>query len=247
MSLMHKVGILLHVYNLGCQDWEQLVWGIPEQDKLGTGAKLLECLLDEPAENEVIAMVYDGPSSKDGLSEGEYTRRFLLDKFDELKAFPRFRHRLQGTSSSARDVLRQRVERIILGDSIRSTLDEIKLGGRDFHARGIDKVIHIAAASHAPRCIQLQLVAREHGWIPANQHWSTVASDLAFAGMTAEDVFIAEPPHRADDPLIGFEPTLPQILKPFFYGLTPRQQQDFLRLAAGAMSTVQQAGARKTR
>ena len=232
-----KTGILLHVYNLGCKDWEELVWGVPAKDKLGVGAKLFECLLDEPVDREVTIIIYDGPSHRDGMSEGAYTRQFLLSKFQELSEFPRFKRRLANASPEQLRVLRERAGHIVLGVPIRNTMDEIKNGAMDFRAAGINRIIHVAAASHAPRCIQLQLVARERSWVPAGQQWYTVASDLAFAGTTAEDVFVAEPPHRADDPLLGTAHTLPQILKPF-YKLPVEQQLVFLQKADAAMSAV---------
>lgn len=230
-----KVGFLLHVYNLGCKDWEELVWGIPAQDKLGTGAKLFECLLDEPAANEVTAIIYDGPSSKDGVAEGEYTRRFLVKNLANMAEFPRFKRRLLAMPPSNKALLERRARAVTLGAPIQNTLDEIKNGARDFHMRGIDKIVHIAAASHSPRCIQLQLVAREHGWIPPGQRWFTVGSDLAFAGTTAEDVFIAEPPHRADDPLLKLHPDLAKLLKPF-YSLPFSGQKRFLLETAKIMA-----------
>ncbi len=232
---MQKVGYLLHVYNLGCKDWEELVWGVPVKNKLGAGAKLLECLLHEPNDHDVTVILYNGPSVKDGVREGEYTKQFLLTKLKNLTEFSRFGQLPQ----SSLKLLQERAERIIVGKDIRNTLDEIHFAANAFQAESIDRITHIAAASHAPRCIQLQLVARERGWVPVEQQWSTVASDLAFSGTTAADVIVAEPPHRADDPLLGFAPTLPQVLAPF-YKLSAAQQQKFLRLSEVAMHEAEE-------
>lgn len=234
---MSRTGFLLHVYHLQSRDWESLVWGDPGTDKAGTGTKLFECLLDEPIENEVVTVVYSGPSSRDGLTEGAYTKQFLLAHLDELTAFSRFKRRLNVMKPADFDIFKQRVGNIIVGEPIDNTLAEVECAARLFDDIRADRVIHIAAASHAPRCIQIQAEAREAGLIPTNQPWFTVASDISFAGRTPADTMVLEPPHRADDPLLDEQMTLPQVLRPF-YALPPQQRVQFLRKAAHAMSEL---------
>jgi len=226
------VGLLLHVYNLLAEDWEYIVWGDPSQDAAGVGPKLFECILAELPTSEVRVILYDGPSSKDELSEGHYTKKFLLHKLDVLEHFPRFRKLFADTPADQYQVFKRAVHDIVVGEPISNTMDEIRRAAHDF--ADCDKIIHIAAASHAPRCILYQAQAREAGLIPVSQHWYTVASDTCFAGTHADDVKVIEPPHRADDPLLGLEPTLPQILRPL-YKLPAEQQRRFVRLAAEAM------------
>lgn len=226
-----KTGILLHVYNLLAADWEYIVWGDPARDALGAGTKLFECMLAELPPNDVTAILYDGPSHKDGLSEGEYTKRFLLGRLDQLEQFPRFRKQFASMSDDTYRAFRQAAEAMRIGAPIANTVDEVRRAARDFADLGAEKVIHIAAASHAPRCIQVQAAVREEGLILPEQHWYTVASDTAFAGAQAADTAVAEPPHRADDPLLGFRLTMPQIVKSF-YALPGDAQKVFLRVAA---------------
>ena len=236
---MSKVGVLLHVYHLQSRDWERLVWGEPELDQAGTGAKLFEFLLDESPQHEVMTVVYSGPSVRDGLGEGAYTKQFLLSKLDKLGEFPRFRRRLEHMSDQDLAAFRARVEAILLGETIANTLAEVASAAKLFEAGRMDRVVHIAAASHAPRCILIQADARQKGLIPLAQPWLTLASDISFAGRDAADTLVLEPPHRADDPLLDFAPTLPQVLKPYSYTLSPEQKKRFINDVQTAMRKAQ--------
>ena len=242
---MSKVGVLLHVYHLQSRDWERLVWGKPERDQAGTGAKLFEFLMDEPAEHEVMTVVYSGPSERDGLSEGAYTKQFLLSKLDKLGEFPRFRRRLEHLSKQDLAVFQARVEGILLGETIENTLAEVASAAKLFEAGRMDKVVHIAAASHAPRCILIQADARQKGLIPTAQPWLTIASDISFSGRNVDDTLVLEPPHRADDPLLDFAPTLSQVLKPYSYSLSPESKKGFIMDAQAAMLKAQGNGPRR--
>jgi len=222
-----KTGILLHVYNLYSEDWERLVWGDPESDELGVGATLFEYLLTEPAETSMYTILYNGPSSKQGLSEGEYTLRYLRDKQDHITDFPKLRSLYNVASPKQRAIFAERVAAIRVGEPIADTYDEIYRAAVHFQRLGVTRVAHIAAATHAPRCIQLQTKVREDGFIPADQLWCTVASDRSFAGRKASDVVVVEPPHRADDPLLHYTPTLASLVRQYF-GLTPKAKKQFI-------------------
>jgi hypothetical protein len=224
---MNTIGILLHVYHLYSEDWERLVWGDTQQGELGVGATLFEYLLTEPANVQVHTILYNGPSSKAGVSEGEYTLRFLQDKQHHLVEFPRLKHIYDAISPRQRALFAERVAQIQLGESIADTYDEIHHAAAYFHERGVARVAHIAAATHAPRCIQLQSKVREDGFISPDQLWCTIASDRPFAGRTASDVAVVEPPHRADDPLLHYRPTFASLVRRY-YGLTPAGKKQLM-------------------
>ncbi len=238
-----KTGILLHVYHLGSRDWERLVWGDPARDMLGTGAKLIEYLLTYPDEDTAIVF-YSGPSTRGNLSEGAYTKQFLLANLTELSAFPRFQNKLKQPSYPARTGLGQRLENIVLGEEIQNTEQEIVRAAAYFQDLQVEHIVHIAAASHAPRCIQLQASARERGAIPPVQQWFTMASDVGFAGHQASDTVVIEPPHRADDPLLAVQPTLAGTIKPFF-SLPFSGQSAFIVQAAAAMKRIRNSAEKR--
>lgn len=227
MAAMSKMGVLLHVYNLYSEDWERLVWGDPGRDELGVGAKLFEYLLTEPADVLVYTIIYNGPSSKLGMTEGEYTLQFLRDKQHAVADFPKLKSLYDRASSKQREAFAKRVAEIRVGEPIADTYDEIHHAAAYFQALGVKQIVHIAAATHAPRCIQLQTKVREDGFIPPEQLWSTIASDRPFAGRRANDVVVVEPPHRADDPLLHYSPTLASLVRRY-YGLTPAGKKQFI-------------------
>jgi hypothetical protein len=213
---MDQTGILIHVYHLEAKGWENLVWGDPEYDKLGTLPKLVELLLRESAsEPATTILIYSGPSEKDGLTEGAYTKRYLLEHFEDLWNFPSLNPRLTKLSSDEVEGLRKRLEGIVVGPVIRNTREEVQHAAIEFQKRGINKVTQLAAASHAPRCVQSQLIIRNEGFISSDQIWSVVTSDTYFEGTTAEDLLILEPPHRGDDPMAKMNPSAPQVLKAY--------------------------------
>ena len=234
---MDKIGILLHVYNLDASGWERLVWGDPAANMLGTGTKFLECLMHIPPDRPVSSIIYSGPSTRDSMSEGAHTKRFLLEHFGQLRQFPRFSKRLDELGEEGQKLLRQRLGDLVLGPTIANTFAEIEHAASHFERKGITEVWHVAAASHAPRCMQSQAIIRHKGIIPLTQRWLTITSDIAFGGSDPSDVIVIEPPHRADDPLLGFSPTLSEVLKPFFL-LSTEQKKEFIRRSAQAMRDI---------
>lgn len=231
-------GYLLHVYHLGSKDWERLVWGDPNRDELGAAAKLCECLLSEPADVPVACIIYSGPSHRDGLGEGAYTKKFLIDRLAQLSSFPRLQKKLARLTEQEYNVFRGRIEAIVLGEDLANTLEEVQRAALYFKRQGAERVVHVAAASHAPRCIQVQTIVRHQGLIPLDQQWYTVASDISFEGTVPSDVVVIEPSHRGDDPLLEFEPQLSRAIKPYF-ALSTGQKKDVIRAVASAMQTVQ--------
>ncbi len=224
-----KTGILLHTYYLEILGWEELAWGIPTKDKLGTLAKFADCLLDIPADEEAAAIIYDGPSNKDGMGEGYYTRQYLVDRIELLQEFPRLRQKIERLPPKEYEVFVERVRGLTVGHALRNTKQEIADGAIYFAEADIHKVLEIAAASHAPRCIKEQAVARENGLLPSDQQWFLVAGETCFASGSAADVLIREPAHRADDPLLGVHPSLSEVMERFQYELGKDQHVEAVR------------------
>lgn len=234
---MITTGVLLHVYHLDTANWEALVWGDPATDTLGTGTKFLECLLTEPFDQPLTSVIFSGPSQRAGRSEGAYTKQFLLERFDRLREFPRLRGRLDALTSEERHCFRERLENLVVGEQIANTLAEVRQAARFFAAAGVERVIHIAAATHAPRCLRDEASVRAEGNIPAIQRWHVVASDTCHAGNSPQDVMIIERPHRPDDPQWGMEQSLPDVLQQF-YRLPFGRRQQFIREASELMSRL---------
>jgi hypothetical protein len=158
---MTKVGILVHCRHLETIAWEELVFGIPEQDRLGDLSTLARVILSlEPSEELASIVIGCGPSWKDGLNEGDYTKQFLLDNFDRLHEFPRLAPLIENLNDEQLQGFRTALEAIIVTHEIKNTVAEIETAAAIFAEKSVSKVVQICAASHASRCIKEQAVAR---------------------------------------------------------------------------------------
>lgn len=232
---MAKVGVLVHVYHLEAVGWEGLVWGDPARDLMGTLPKLIQLLLLGDQIEEIL--MYTGPSRKDGLDEGEYAKKFLLDHFEQLSDFPQLKPLLDKLSDGQLQALRKQAEGIVKGPQLINSADEVISAAAYFKERGIARVYQLAIASHAPRCIQLQAAARYEHKIPPEQFWCVIAADTTYEGTTPTDVIIAEPPHRGDDPAYGVHPGITDVLKRY-YGLRYEQRVPFINGVEHVLESV---------
>jgi hypothetical protein len=215
---MTKVGILVHCRHLETIAWEELVFGIPSDDALGDLAMLAWVVLQlEPSEEVASLVIGCGPSRKGSLSEGEYTKQFLLDNFDRLHDFSRLAPLLDALDDSGRRAFRAVMEQIIVTPEIKNTVAEIELAAKIFADSSASKVLQICAASHASRCIKEQAVARSHGTISKQQLWHTVATDMSYHDTKPEDICVIEPLHRRDQPMTFVRPGLSEVMAPYFF------------------------------
>jgi hypothetical protein len=213
---MTKVGILVHCRHLETVAWDELVYGIPAEDKLGDLATLARVVLTlEPTEKVEAIVIGRGPSWKDGLNEGEYTKQFLINHFEELRAFPRLQPLLN--DSERVQAFEKLVKEIIVTPEIKNTVAEVETAAKLFAEKGVEKVVQICAASHASRCIKEQAVARSHGAISKNQLWQTVATDMAYHSTKPEDIAVIEPLHRRDQPMTFVRPGFSEVIAPYFF------------------------------
>lgn len=234
---MTKVGILVHCRHLETVAWEELVYGIPAEDKLGDLAVLARVILTlEPTEEVACIVIGRGPSWKDGLDEGEYTKQFLLAHLRNLRDFPRLKPFLDKLSSEQMQAFEKLAEEIIITPEIKNTVAEVETAAKLFAEKGVEKVVQICAASHASRCIKEQAVARSHGAINKNQLWQTVASDIAYHDTKPEDVAVIEPLHRRDQPMTFVRPGFSEVIAPYFF-LPDADKKELVKLVADFMAT----------
>ncbi|HTJ73487.1 MAG TPA: hypothetical protein VL481_02765 [Verrucomicrobiae bacterium] len=232
---MTKVGILVHCRHLETVAWEELVYGIPAEDKLGDLATLARVILTlEPTEEVSAIVIGRGPSWKDGLNEGEYTKQFLIDHLNDLQNFPRLKPLLR--DGQRVEVFEKLAKEIIVTSEVKNTVAEMGMAARLFTERGIEKVIQITAASHAPRCIKEQAVARSHGVISKNQLWQTVATDMAYHDTKPEDVAVIEPLHRRDQLMTFMRPGFSEVIAPYFF-LPDADKKELVKLVADFMAS----------
>ncbi|HZM63608.1 MAG TPA: hypothetical protein VFB59_00580 [Candidatus Saccharimonadales bacterium] len=234
---MTKFGVLVHVRHPQTIDWEKLVWGVPGEDRLGDLTKLVELILHKSSEQIAAIVMGTTSATRDGLLEGEYTKQYLLDHFHELGRHARLKKYLDTFTDAQVADLRKLFQGIVVTPVIKNTMEEIQAAAQIFKQEEVREVIQITAASHGPRCIQLQATVRAEGHIPKNQMWSVMVSDMCFQDTVPNDTMIMEVPHRGDDPLVHFRPTLPKALKPFYYELTIDDKKKFILLVDEFMNT----------
>lgn len=227
---MAKVGILVHGRHLDAKGWHDLAWGVPEEDSLGSLPKAIDLLLDEAECEPVDAIVFgNGPSFIKDVTEGEYGKRYLMERLGELRQFPRLAAKLDEAALTG---LKKRLDDIVIvAPRTARTIDEITSAAKIFEERGVTKVLQVTAASHAPRCVQIQSAARFQGLLPGKQQWFVVADDRCYVGADPFSTLVMEIPHRGDDPLMGFTPSLPEVLRSYQYGLSGEQKKELTRLA----------------
>jgi hypothetical protein len=219
--------------------WEALAWGEPEKGLMGTIPKVVQLvLLQNPEEPISDIIMYTGPSRRDGLNEGEYSKKYLLDHFDELKDFPQLTPLIERLNDKQLKALKLLLEQNIHTlDQLINSADEVINASKYFAEHGIMKVYQVAIASHAPRCIQLQALIRYRHEIPPEQFWFTIAADTTFEGTAPNDVIVAEPPHRGDDPALGIHPSITDLLKQY-YKLPYEARQPFLEGVASVLEDI---------
>ncbi|TNY36157.1 hypothetical protein [Thermomonospora catenispora] len=232
---MTKVGILVHSRNLATHAWEDLVFGRPERNQLGDHATLARVVLTlEPSEELTCIVFGRGTSWRDGLNEGDYSKKFLLDNLDRLREFPALAPLLARCDAVGLEAFRRHMESVIVTAEVRNTVEEIEAAAAIFAERGVAKVVQIAAASHAARCVKEQAVARACGRIGADQMWFTVATDMAYHGTGPQDVVVLEPLHRRDQPMTRVRPGLAEAIAPYFQ-LPDEDKKAFIALVADFM------------
>jgi hypothetical protein len=225
---MARSGILVHGRHLNTPNWSRLVWGDPEQQRMGSLPTMVDLILREASDQPVEAIIFGTGASRtpDGIVEADFSKQYLLDHFNDLEKFNRIKQNPKLHTIAGRDKLEARLRSSITETTSKNTREEIIAAAGIFKARGITVVSHVTAASHAPRCVQLQSEISESGQIPKAQRWSVVADDMTFRDLPASATTILEPWHRGDtDPTITASDAAPieTVMKGYF-GLSPDAQ-----------------------
>ena len=231
---MSKVGILIHGRHLQAVGWEKLVWGEPPH-KLGTLPMAVLVALTRGPENIGVIVMGTGASEKNGLKEAEYAKKFLVDHMAELQDFEVIRRhpRFQSTRDIAS--VTKLFSAAICELRSQNTVEEIANASSIFAGEGIGEVIQVTCASHAPRCIRDAAVAQEKGLIPPELLFSVVRDHMVYAGTSAGDIAIMEPPHRGDDRMLG-APILPHMVFPKLYKIPFEKRIEILQEIDGLLA-----------
>ena len=81
------------------------------------------------------------------------------------------------------------------------TMSELRAAARLFKAQRISRIVLVSSPTHLPRCLRdaPAALAAEGMWpLPHGGVLLAVPSETSYAGCTAADTCIVEPPHRGD-------------------------------------------------
>ena len=223
-----RIGVLVHGYNTMAEGWNTTVWGDVETDRMGRISQavavisLLESLTSSPGlrhedsvEDRVgaISSVLWGsgvPSLQMGITEGQFTLGTMRERFKLLRSFSFFRE--------MGDLDFEQLESLVIQISTPqngsvNTVTELESAFSHFEREGVNVVVLVSSASHAPRCLRDACRILEDwgteksttslkGWRAAShshRKWRPLLlvspAPTCFSGSSVRDVIIAEPPH----------------------------------------------------
>lgn len=192
-----KTCIVIHGCDLRVTNWEQIIWGDPNNGMFGRVPLALKLW----AECGVGTLLHwgTGASAKDGFSESEYTYQYAIRNAGSLEQF-------MGHDSYEIEAMLQPC----------SIFDTVSLNTKDelrsvFSIDSISRMVLVSSPTHISRCLRdataLRLSTQRNIRITAE------VSDTSYAESKPEDVLIIEPPHRADRSSLRFNLLLKRVLK----------------------------------
>lgn len=185
MLSTHISAIVCHGCHVGTIGWEKVIWGNPQENKLGRlAAALMEM---QKLDGHADLFIGTGASkAADGVVEAEAIQRLGLAQIRAGNV---------PSGVNAKDWERW-LERAILETQAQNTRKELENVLGVCMERGITKLHQISSPWHIPRCFQQAMIVREQIGSACQVMPIASAPDIH----TAADTVIIEPPHRGDDP-----------------------------------------------
>jgi hypothetical protein len=206
----YDTGVLIHGRHMQTEDVNRMLWGTPDFERhLGLVPTAVLTMLNAGPERISTLTIGSGASMRSPLSfEASVIFDTLCSRFDELEDFRSIREHPNWTNIDTRFWLCMAVQDTVIDVRAQDTEQEIANAAKLFEERGLTRVIHVTNRDHGPRCLDCQNRAREQEVIPTSQQWSIVTDDESFVTGLYVPPVVAEPPHRADDPTLQWDPRL---------------------------------------
>lgn len=223
LVLQPRIGIFVHGFNTFANGWDSTVWGDMHEDRMGRISQaiavfsMLRTLSAASHQNQaenvdsIVSVLWGSgvPSRIQGVTEGQYTMRVLQERFGHLRSFSFF----SKMSDKQINELESSVFKISASEDCSiNTVTEIEAAFKHFESTGVNVVVLVSSATHAPRCLRDACRILE-GWKSsrvkeaypvsledrATSLWKPILivapASTCFEGCSAGDVIIAEPPH----------------------------------------------------
>ncbi len=181
---MPKKFVLVHGCHLDVPNWEAVIWGDPMNGIYGRVPTALRIC---DGGGDMVLQIGAGGSAFEGLSEGEWTLKYLQAHLEEV------RHLLHSSAAFWETYLRNS---IFLETEASNTPAEILAAFTYCIHAGIQEVVLVSSPEHIMRCLRDALQLREEHDVFQHIRVCAQASDVSVAGTNASDVVIIEPPHK---------------------------------------------------
>ena len=207
---MHDVLILIHGHHLQTDNWEDVVWGDPQNGVLGRVPRALRIAAEY---NNPLLFWGSGGSKQGKFTEAEMSLNLTLQRAQEIPE-------LAGKSEI--EVAEYLKSMLHLNTTALNTRQEVHAAAVVCHAQTIPKMILVSSPTHISRCMLDAQKLRADGHMEGIRVISE-ASDVSYDGYTPHDVVVVEPPHRGDIQQVEFH----EIAKRFFqFNEHPELAQD---------------------
>lgn len=182
------VGVLVHGFDLGAEDWEEVVWGTPREGRLGRVPHGL--LLARRFKATTLILGSGGTCDELGVSEAERTRAHAIQHLSELSRLP---------NADVRALRRLLQRDVVLLETARNTRQELEAARVVFRRRGIDTVVIVSSPTHAPRCLRdASLVFGSRS--ASSAECPTILASPCLTDFGCGGATVIEPQHRSDRP-----------------------------------------------
>jgi hypothetical protein len=198
-----ETAVLIHGCHTGAHAWTDIVWGDPQNGRLG---RVPKGILEAQKWDAKTIIFSTGASERDGFKEGEYIYRFALDRVSELTGLTGMHE------SSLRALLHTRHALELTSQDTRS---EVLESAKIAKERGAKRLILVSSPTHVMRCHQaaISMLGADPRLRFFLDNLYPAASETCFEGSTVDDVVIVEPPHRGDRPLVPYHTTAKRIFQ----------------------------------
>lgn len=189
-----NVAVLIHGCHTQAINFDELVIGnLPE--KAGRAPRGIEVALELEAE---LIIWGTGASERDGKKEARVIFDLAHAHLKEIVAYLNTHATSSTPSKFDESFLDDFLKKVsVLDTTTQNTTEEVEYAARLCLEKGKTVLIQVSSPTHIARCYMEGLKWKEKN-PDANLTFIPIASDTCFAGATATDVVILEPPHRGD-------------------------------------------------
>lgn len=195
------------------EDWKKVIWGNPQENKLG---RLATALMQMTRLNGHADLFIGTGASKtaDGVVEAKAIQQLGLAQI-------RTGNVPKGINATSWE---RWLERAILETTSTTTTSELKAVLEICNTKGIQKLYQVSSPWHIPRCFQQAMIVSEQIGTGCQVIPMASAPDI----YTAADTVIIEPPHRGDDPQLELPADQQRhALARRMFGVPSKNQQNF--------------------